>query len=190
VSPAGYPNRGANREKGTRVAEVGAHGDALVGALPERGLAQGSGTSRRPRRASRRLETVDGARANIVRLGAGEEPGDHQVRERAWLMVVEGAARIEAGGDVVDAEPGTLLTLEDCRQALTLRRLNFFYVPGLHGADCRRSRMVGLALLPEPRPKARNLPTRYGARDEGAQANRIRRAGPAFRWFERALSGG
>jgi hypothetical protein len=126
VSPAGYPNRGANREKGTRVAEVGAHGDALVGALPERGLAQGSGTSRRPRRASRRLETVDGARANIVRLGAGEEPGDHQVRERAWLMVVEGAARIEAGGDVVDAEPGTLLTLEDCRQALTLRRLNSF----------------------------------------------------------------
>jgi hypothetical protein len=41
--------------------------------------------------------------------------------------------------------------------------------------------MVGLALLPEPRPKARNLPTRYGARDVGAQANRIRRAGPALR---------
>jgi mannose-6-phosphate isomerase-like protein (cupin superfamily) len=27
-------------------------------------------------------------------------------------MVVEGTARIEAGGDVVDAGPGTLLTLE------------------------------------------------------------------------------
>jgi len=47
------------------------------------------------------LETVDG-RAVIVRLGAGEELGDHQVRERAWLMVVEGTARIEAGGDVVE----------------------------------------------------------------------------------------
>jgi hypothetical protein len=34
-----------------------------------------------------------------------------------------------------------------------------------------------LALLPEPRPKARNLPTRYGARDAGAQANRIRLQG-------------
>jgi hypothetical protein len=34
-----------------------------------------------------------------------------------------------------------------------------------------------LALLPEPRPKARNLPTRYGARDVGAQANRIRLQG-------------
>jgi hypothetical protein len=45
--------------------------------------------------------------------------------------------------------------------------------------------MVGLALLPEPRPKARNLPTRYGARDVGAQANRIRHAGPALRSFER-----
>ena len=58
------------------------------------------------------LETVDGARAIIVRLGAGEELGDHQVRERAWLMVVEGSAHVEAGGDVVDAGPGTLLTLE------------------------------------------------------------------------------
>ncbi len=47
------------------------------------------------------------------------------------------------------------------------------------GADSRRSRILLLALLPEPRPKARNLPTRYGARDVGAQANRIRHAGPA-----------
>jgi hypothetical protein len=46
------------------------------------------------------LETVDGTRAIIVRLGAGEELGDHQVRERAWLMVVEGRARI---GDVPTA---------------------------------------------------------------------------------------
>ena len=49
----------------------------------------------------------------------------------------------------------------------------------------QRRRLIGvgwleLALLPEPRPKARNLPTRYGARDVGAQANRIRLAGPAF----------
>ena len=48
--------------------------------------------------------------------------------------------------------------------------------------------MVVLALLPEPRPKARNLPTRYSARDVGAQANRIRLAGPAL-VVEQALSG-
>ena len=40
------------------------------------------------------LETVDGARAIVIRLAPGEELGDHQVRERAWLMVVEGTARI------------------------------------------------------------------------------------------------
>jgi mannose-6-phosphate isomerase-like protein (cupin superfamily) len=58
------------------------------------------------------LETVDGARAIIIRLAPGEELGDHQVRERAWLMVVEGSAHIEAGGDVVEAGSGTLLTFE------------------------------------------------------------------------------
>jgi quercetin dioxygenase-like cupin family protein len=58
------------------------------------------------------LETVDGARAIIIRLAPGEELGDHQVRERAWLTVVEGTARIEAGDEVVEAGPGTLLTFE------------------------------------------------------------------------------
>ena len=58
------------------------------------------------------LETVDGARAIIIRLAPGEELGEHQVRERAWLVVVEGSARIVAGGDVLEAGPGTLLTFE------------------------------------------------------------------------------
>ena len=58
------------------------------------------------------IETVDGARAIVIRLAPGEELGDHQVRERAWLVVVEGAARIEAGGGAVEAGPATLLTFE------------------------------------------------------------------------------
>jgi mannose-6-phosphate isomerase-like protein (cupin superfamily) len=58
------------------------------------------------------LETVDGARAIIIRLAPGEQLGDHQVRERTWLMVAEGTARIVAGDDDVEAGPGTLLTLE------------------------------------------------------------------------------
>lgn len=58
------------------------------------------------------LETADGARAITIRLAPGEELGDHQVRERAWLVVVEGTARIEAGGDAVEAGPATLLTFE------------------------------------------------------------------------------
>jgi quercetin dioxygenase-like cupin family protein len=58
------------------------------------------------------LETADGARAIVLRLAPGQELGDHQVRERAWLTVLEGAARVEAGGQVVDAGPATLLTFE------------------------------------------------------------------------------
>jgi quercetin dioxygenase-like cupin family protein len=58
------------------------------------------------------IETGDGARAIVIRLAPGDELGDHQVRERAWLTVVEGAARIEAGSDMVDAGPGTLVTFE------------------------------------------------------------------------------
>ena len=58
------------------------------------------------------LETVDGARAIIIRLAPGEELGDHPVRERAWLVVVEGSARVEAGRDIVEAGSGTLLTFE------------------------------------------------------------------------------
>ena len=58
------------------------------------------------------IETVDGARAIVIRLAPGEELGDHQVRERAWLTVIEGTARVEAGGDAVQAGLGTLLTFE------------------------------------------------------------------------------
>ena len=58
------------------------------------------------------LETVDGARAIVVRLAPGQELGDHQVRERAWLIVIDGTARIEAGGNAVDAGTATLVTFE------------------------------------------------------------------------------
>jgi quercetin dioxygenase-like cupin family protein len=58
------------------------------------------------------IETVDGARAIVIRLAPGEELGDHQVRERTWLVVVEGTAQIEAGGGALEAGPATLLTFE------------------------------------------------------------------------------
>jgi quercetin dioxygenase-like cupin family protein len=62
------------------------------------------------------LETVDGARAIVIRIAPGQELGDHQVRERAWLTVVEGDTRIEAAGEVVEAGPGTLVTFEPGEQ--------------------------------------------------------------------------
>jgi hypothetical protein len=36
------------------------------------------------------LTTDDGARAIAIRLDPGQELRDHQVRERAWVVVVEG----------------------------------------------------------------------------------------------------
>ena len=78
-----------------------------------------------------------------------------------------------------DDRPCPVDRLQSLRAAGSLGHLNLFHDPRLHCLESRRSRIVGLALLPEPRPKARKLPTRNGARDVGAQANRIRHAGPA-----------
>ena len=56
------------------------------------------------------LHSGDGARAVMVRLGPGQELGDHQVKERAWICVVDGDVRIEADGASVEAAAGTLAT--------------------------------------------------------------------------------
>ncbi len=58
------------------------------------------------------LETADGARAIVIRLAPGQELGDHEVRERAWLTVVEGTVTVTAAAEKVEAGPGTLLTFE------------------------------------------------------------------------------
>jgi quercetin dioxygenase-like cupin family protein len=58
------------------------------------------------------LETADGARAIVIRLAPGQELGDHEVRERAWLTVVEGTVTVTAGVETVEAGPATLLTFE------------------------------------------------------------------------------
>jgi quercetin dioxygenase-like cupin family protein len=56
------------------------------------------------------LMTDDGARAIAIRLDAGQSLDEHQVRERAWVVVVEGEAEIRSGGDVVRGGVGTLAT--------------------------------------------------------------------------------
>ena len=56
------------------------------------------------------LTTDDGARAIAIRLEAGQALNDHQVRERAWVVVVEGEAEIRCGTDVVRGGVGTLAT--------------------------------------------------------------------------------
>jgi quercetin dioxygenase-like cupin family protein len=58
------------------------------------------------------LLSEDEARAVLVALHPGQQLGDHQVKEHAWLLVVEGSVRIRAGGDDVEAPAGTLAHFE------------------------------------------------------------------------------
>ena len=58
------------------------------------------------------LTTDDGARAIAIRLEPGQELRDHQVRERAWVVVVEGEAQIRSGDHTVEGRIGTLVTFD------------------------------------------------------------------------------
>ncbi|TML73280.1 MAG: cupin domain-containing protein [Actinobacteria bacterium] len=56
------------------------------------------------------LHSGDGARAVMIKLDAGQALGDHEVKERAWVTVVEGEVRATAGDDEQRCGVGTLLT--------------------------------------------------------------------------------
>jgi quercetin dioxygenase-like cupin family protein len=58
------------------------------------------------------LKSEDEARAVLIGLDPGQQLGDHQVKEHAWLLVVSGSVRIGAGGETVDAPAGTLAHFE------------------------------------------------------------------------------
>jgi quercetin dioxygenase-like cupin family protein len=58
------------------------------------------------------LHSDDEARVVLIGLQPGQALGDHQVKENAFLVVVDGKARIDAGGETVEAEPGTLVAFE------------------------------------------------------------------------------
>ena len=45
----------------------------------------------------------------MIGLQPGQELGDHQVKEQAFVLVVEGTVRVDADGTSADAAAGTLL---------------------------------------------------------------------------------
>ena len=55
------------------------------------------------------LATEEDARAVLIRIDAGQKLGDHQVKERAWIAVVDGSIRVSADGETKDCGVGTLL---------------------------------------------------------------------------------
>jgi quercetin dioxygenase-like cupin family protein len=54
------------------------------------------------------LDSEQEGRAIVIQLPAGERMQEHQVHERAWLIVVSGAIEIDQGGDSVSGGAGFL----------------------------------------------------------------------------------
>ena len=60
------------------------------------------------------------ARAVLIVLKPGQALGEHQVKENAWVTIVEGTAAISAGGETIEAGVGTLVRFDpDERHAIT-----------------------------------------------------------------------
>jgi quercetin dioxygenase-like cupin family protein len=54
------------------------------------------------------LRSDDETRVIAINLPAGEALAEHQVHERAWLVVAAGEVEVEQGGDAVTGGPGLL----------------------------------------------------------------------------------
>jgi quercetin dioxygenase-like cupin family protein len=65
------------------------------------------------------LHSDEGARAVLVVLHPGQSLGEHQVKENAWIAVVEGSVRVAGSDGEVELGPGNLVRFEpDERHAL------------------------------------------------------------------------
>jgi quercetin dioxygenase-like cupin family protein len=58
------------------------------------------------------LRSDDDGRAIVINLPAGEELQEHQVHERAWIIVVDGEIELEGAGQTVKCGPGFLAHTE------------------------------------------------------------------------------
>lgn len=58
------------------------------------------------------LASDEAARAVLIGLDPGQELGEHEVKERAFVLVVDGSAQVEAGGETIEAGPGMLFLFE------------------------------------------------------------------------------
>ena len=54
----------------------------------------------------------DAARLVLIRLEPGQELGEHEVKENAFLVIVDGVVQIAAGGQAIDAGVGTLVRFD------------------------------------------------------------------------------
>ena len=106
------------------------------------------------------LSSTDDARTILIRLPEGERLEDHQVHERALLVVVAGEVEVTAdGGESADGGPG--LTIE--------------LAPGeRHEVLARSEARLLLVLTPWPgagHPGAMSLEDKAGVRERAATHN-------------------
>jgi quercetin dioxygenase-like cupin family protein len=78
------------------------------------------------------LDSED-SRAVLIGLDPGQELGEHQVRERAWVVVVDGTVEVETGDETIAAPEGTLFEFDPTeRRAVRSRaggRLLILFAP-------------------------------------------------------------
>jgi quercetin dioxygenase-like cupin family protein len=55
------------------------------------------------------LHSDDAARAVLIVLQPGQELGEHQVKENAWVTVIDGEVDVECDGVTVSAGAGTFM---------------------------------------------------------------------------------
>ena len=58
------------------------------------------------------LRSDESARAVLIALQPGQALGDHQVKERALLAVVDGSVRVESGGQTVEGGTGCCFSFD------------------------------------------------------------------------------
>ena len=58
------------------------------------------------------LHSDNDARAVLIGLNPGQELGDHQVHENAWMVVVAGRVEVGSGEESIEADAGTLFRFE------------------------------------------------------------------------------
>ena len=79
------------------------------------------------------LHSADTGRAVFIALDPGQELGDHQVKETAFVLVVDGVVRIESAGRAESAGSGSLYRFDpDERHSISSEsgaRLLLFLAP-------------------------------------------------------------
>jgi quercetin dioxygenase-like cupin family protein len=59
------------------------------------------------------LHSTNEARAVLIGIDPGQELGEHQVHEYAYVVVVAGKVHIDSGTESLEAEAGTLVRFEE-----------------------------------------------------------------------------